>query len=199
MIISSSTSSSCKRVTFTVDSSGNCRTGGGKKGVCKEIQHLILEQQEYTKYHRGKTVWRGNCPYILAACSTGQVIWQLMSPSSTLKLDELVKHPLLDKPAQCFCLKALEMVRVSLNPLQTPSPALQRLVVRPSSMSVDWIHNPPSLRGLFWGADDTKKFNLTRTLSLCSERSFYHSRQCVSASAGNCLLATHLCSNVTLI
>lgn len=70
MIISSSTSSSCKQVTFSVDSPGNCRTGGGEKGVCKEVQHLILEQQEYTKYHRGKTVWSGNCPYMLAACST---------------------------------------------------------------------------------------------------------------------------------
>lgn len=121
MIISSSTSSSCKQVTFSVDSPGNCRTGGGEKGVCKEVQHLILEQQEYTKYHRGKQSEVG----IVLTCwqpAAQQVIWQRMSPSSTVKLDELVKHPLLDKPAQCFCLKALETVWVSLNPLQTPPP-----------------------------------------------------------------------------
>lgn len=73
-------------------------------------QHLITEQPAYAEYQRGKRDRNGNCPLILKACITGQVIWQTMSPSSTLKRDELVKHPLLDKPAQCFCLKAFEMV-----------------------------------------------------------------------------------------
>lgn len=130
------------------------------------------------EYHRGKRVWSGNCPLILAACSSGQVIWQPMTPSSTVKRDELVKHPLLDKPAQCFCLKALEMVWVGLSPLQTPPSPAQRLVVRPSGVSVDWIYNPLSLRRLFWRADDTEIWTWL-ALSLCSGSSFYHSWQCV--------------------
>lgn len=78
-----------------------------------------------------------------------------------------LKHLLLDKLVQCFCLNALDVFWWWLGP---------------ACMCVDSTHNPSSLWGLFWRADDMKKVIWT-WLWHCSSAvggSFYCSWQCIS-------------------